>query len=143
MKTIDELKKEAINYHDLGINCAQATSLALSDYINIDKKDIYSLTEGFGSGMGNHFGNCGAAVGALFIISALASSGSIDNPTKKNTYKLSSEFLEEFKKRTGSYYCYEIKGENKEIVEPLVSCTTAIEVAVEIAYNMIKEKNLA
>ncbi|MBK5200611.1 MAG: C_GCAxxG_C_C family protein [Spirochaetaceae bacterium] len=143
MKTLNELKKDVIMYHDKGINCAQSTALSLSDYVDIDKKDIYSLTEAFGAGMGNHFGTCGAAVGALFIISSLASSGTIEIPTKSDTYKLSSEFLDKFKKRTGSYYCFEIKGEDKEVVEPLVPCTTAMEEAVEIAYNMIQEKNLA
>ena len=143
MKTLEELKKDVIMYHDKGINCAQSTALALSDYVEIDKKDIYSLTEAFGGGMGNHYGNCGAAVGALFIISYLASSGTIEVPTKSETYKLSSEFLEKFKEKTGSYYCFEIKGEDKEIVEPLVPCTTAMEEAVEIAFNMISEKKLA
>jgi C_GCAxxG_C_C family probable redox protein len=143
MKTLDEYKKNVSEYHEMGNSCSQSTALTFKDLVDVDEKTLFSIMEGFGAGMGNKEGTCGAASGCLSILSLLASSGSIDNPTKKDTYEMASNFMDEFLVMNKAYACKTIKGEDKSPVVPLVSCAIAMENAVEILYNTIKKYKLA
>jgi C_GCAxxG_C_C family probable redox protein len=143
MKTLNEYKKKVIDYHDMGNSCSQSTALTFKDLVDVDEKTLYTMMEAFGSGMGNKEGTCGAATGCVSILSLLASSGTIDNPTKLNTYEIASDFMEEFFVMNKAYACKTIKGEDKVPVVSLVSCSSAMENAVEILYNTINKYNLA
>ncbi len=52
--------------------------------------------EGFGSGMGNKKGVCGALSGVIAIISLLSSSRNVKNLSKKETYKLIDDLSNDF-----------------------------------------------
>lgn len=143
MKTLDEYKKNVAEYHEMGNSCSQSTALTFKDLVNVDARTLYSIMEGFGSGMGNKEGTCGAATGCLSILSLLASSGSLDNPTKKDTYQIASEFMEQFNIMNKAYACKTIKGLDKKPTIPLLACSDAIENSVEILFNIIKKYNLA
>jgi C_GCAxxG_C_C family probable redox protein len=143
MKTLEEYKNIVTEYHEMGNSCSQSAALTFKDLVDVDEKVLYSMMEGFGGGMGNKEGTCGAATGCISILSLLSSSGSINNPTKQNTYDLTAEFMEGFLGKNKAYVCKTIKGLEKEPAEPLVSCPSAIENAVEILYNLIVKHNLA
>lgn len=143
MKTLEEYKKIVTEYHEMGNSCSQSTALTFKDLVDLDGKTLFSIMEGFGGGMGNKEGTCGAASGCIAILSLLASSGTLENPTKAKTYELVSEFMEEFVSINKAYVCKTIKGLDVEPETPLVSCPAAIENSVAILYNIIVKYNLA
>ncbi len=126
-----EKNKLAIGFHDKGCNCAQSVVLSYADEIGIDEKTLFRLTEGFGFGMGCGKGTCGALSGASAVISALSSSGSYENITKKETYEKCGQLYEKFFAYVGTTVCYEIK-------EGTISCPSCIEYATSLVDDYLK-----
>ena len=56
-----------------GYNCAQAVLCAYAEELGMDEKQLFALSEGFGSGLGCTFGTCGALNAACMIQSAMSS----------------------------------------------------------------------
>lgn len=133
---MSELKEKALDYHSQGYNCCQSVCMAFEDKLNIDKDILFKISEGFGAGMGNLQGSCGA-LSAAAIIAGLLGSGGIDaqKRTKAKTYKLVSEISKEFANRVGSIYCKDIKGLGTGRI--LKSCDGCIEEAVDIISEII------
>ena len=135
------MKREEIAsaLHKQGYNCAQAVACAFSDILNADADTVYRIAEGFGGGMGNNEGVCGA-VSAAVIIAGLMNSNGINEPSNKmNTYRVSSSLTEKFKAKNGSVICKELKcGENGK---PLRSCPGCIEDAVKLLEDIIFKNN--
>lgn len=131
-------KKEiADNLHKKGYNCAQSVAAAFSDELALNEKDLFKLTEGLGFGMGSGEGVCGALSSAIMVASYLSSSGNLDAPnSKKSTYKVANDLMEEFKAKAGSVICREIKGLNG--AKPLCSCGECIDFGVELVLNYLK-----
>lgn len=108
---MESRKSIAIDKHNLGYNCAQSVALTYQDLVDIDPKQLFQLTEGFGLGGGNMQGTCGAISGAIALIGLLNSCGDLEHPTTKaQTYALGREILEKFKERNSSVLCHELKG---------------------------------
>ena len=103
---------------------------------NIDKDILFKLSEGFGAGMGNLQGSCGA-LSAAVMIAGLINSGGIDaeRRTKAKTYRLVAEINKEFVEKAGSMYCKDIKGVGTGRV--LRSCDGCIEDACDIIDNLL------
>ncbi len=133
---MNSIKEEALNLHSQGYNCCQSVCIAYADKLNIDKDILFKLSEGFGAGMGNLQGSCGA-LSAAVMIAGLINSGGIDaqRRTKAKTYRLVAEINKEFVEKAGSMYCKDIKGVGTGKV--LRSCDGCIEDACDIIDNLL------
>ena len=128
-------KKKAIDLHKKKYNCCQSVLCAFSELLEVDEKFLFKLSEGFGAGMGNTEGPCGALSAVVLLAGLINSDGNTENPSsKKSTYDLSAEIYNEFKKVVGSTVCCEIK-ENS-----LHTCDECILYAIEIAEKVIKRR---
>ena len=97
-----ELKKKC--------NCCQAVLLALKDQTGLSEEQLMQLGSGFGSGMGNMEGTCGALVGAGMQIS------------------------ENFCDRCGAVLCKDLKG--RDTGKVLCACDECVRNAVR-SYGQI------
>jgi len=113
LKLLEERIERAISLHDKGYNCAQSVVCAYCDVLGLDEKTGFRIAEGFGAGMGNFQGTCGALTGA-FMLAGLATDGSGMNglKTKQDTYRRVKALTEEFRNMNGSVICSELKGLN-------------------------------
>lgn len=130
----------AVRLQERGYNCAQAAACAFARFVPVEEAHLYKLTEGFGGGMGDHHGTCGAVSGCIAIISLLHSNGDPSMTSKKSTYLLVDRLFERFRKRTGSSICKELLGEETGIV--LRSCQGCVEDAVSITSDILREEKL-
>ena len=80
---------QAAEYHARGFNCAQAVACTLAPAVGLDPQVAFTLTEGFGAGMGGMTETCGAISGAVAIMGFVMSDGMENPKTKGQTYKLS------------------------------------------------------
>lgn len=120
-----------------GYNCSQALACAFCDEVGIDEKTMFALMEGFGRGMGDMQGICGAVSGAVAILSMKNSSADPENPsTKTETYKKIQELKNRFTEKNGSDICCELKG-IKTKTAPLRSCVGCVEDAAAILEELI------
>ena len=127
--------EKAREFHDKGYNCAQAVVCAFADRLGKDENELYKIAEGFGAGMGNRKGPCGALSGAVMVVGMAYSGGNDSQPTKQNTYRLARGVYEAFEEKCGAVNCEDIKGERTG--GALVSCELCIKYAVEIAEKML------
>ena len=125
----------AVENHHKGCNCAQAVACAFSDKVGYDEETLFKMAEGFGAGMGNRKCACGAISGAIILAGLVSSSGSVENVTKRNTYKLSAQIVDIFEENCKALTCGEIKG--IETGTPIVSCDECIIVAAEAAEKIL------
>ena len=103
--------KVAMEKHSKGYNCAQAVVCAYCDLFGIKEEDAFKMSEGFGAGMGNMNGPCGALTAVYILAGLKKSSGSIENGiTKAKTYKDVSEIGDEFVDMNQTMICRELKG---------------------------------
>ena len=125
----------AVENHHKGCNCAQAVACAFADKVGYDEETLFKMTEGFGAGMGNRKCACGAISGAILLAGLVSSSGTVENVTKRNTYKLSAQIVDMFEEKCKAITCEDIKGTITGT--PLCSCDECIRVAAEIAENIL------
>lgn len=57
---ITACQAQAAEYHARGFNCAQAVACTLAPAVGLDPQVAFTLTEGFGAGMGGMTETCGA-----------------------------------------------------------------------------------
>lgn len=127
--------EEALELHSKGYNCAQAVACAYCDLVGMDKETAFKASEAFGAGMGGMQATCGAVSGAIMIAGLKNSSGTIDNPTKGSTYKVSKNIIETFKDKNNSVVCKDLKGlETKQVLR---SCDGCIRDAAEILEGVL------
>ena len=106
-----------------------------SNKLGIDEETLFRLSEGFGAGMADMQGTCGAATGMYMIAGALGSSGAIEKGmTKGRTYQTVKGLTAAFDEKNGSHICKELKG--IETGKVLRSCDGCIEDAVRIAERL-------
>lgn len=137
---MDKITEKALQLHNQGNNCCQSVCLAFADKLGIDEEILFKISEGFGAGMGNLQGSCGA-LSAAVIIAGIYTSGGKDAVvrTKSKTYKLVSQINNEFIDLVGSMCCKEIKG--LETGHVLKSCDGCIETVVYIVNKFIFKEN--
>ena len=129
---------QAAEYHARGFNCAQAVACTLAPAVGLDPPVAFTLTEGFGAGMGGMTETCGAISGAVAIMGFVMSDGMENPKTKGQTYKLSREIAKRFKTKNTTTVCGTLKGVGSD-EGPLRSCPGCIDDAVEIACDMLKQ----
>ena len=72
---ITACQAQAAEYHARGFNCAQAVACTLAPAVGLDPQTAFTLTEGFGAGMGGMTETCGAISGAVAIMGFVMSDG--------------------------------------------------------------------
>jgi len=125
----------ADSLHANGHNCAQAVACAFADELKLDHKLLYALSEGFGRGMGNTEGTCGALSGAILVCSMILSGGDPTRVTKLATYDVVGHLYDAFEEKTGSSVCKELQGLESGI--PLCSCERCIQEGTRLAYGLL------
>ncbi|MBP0977603.1 MAG: C_GCAxxG_C_C family protein [Oscillospiraceae bacterium] len=99
---------KAVELFEHRFMCSQAVFAAFAEQFGITEKQALKIGACFGGGM-SKAEVCGACTGALMVLGMKY--GQYDeNDTDSRTAESekASEFLEEFKKRNGSYICREI-----------------------------------
>ena len=125
--------------HDRGFNCCQAVACTYSEQFGMDEATAFKACEAFGAGMGGMEGTCGAVSGAVFLAGLKNSCVNLEKPVSKaQTYQLSREITERFKKKNGSLVCSELKG--VETKKPLRSCEGCILDAARLVEEILLEK---
>ncbi len=131
-------KEKATMLHEQGYNCAQSVLLAFSDVLKMDEETLFRVSEGFGFGMGNSYGTCGALTGAFMLAGLANSDGNLEKPgTKKETYRLDREIYKIFTETAGSAICRELKG--NATGKMLYSCPDCIRLGVDAAEKVLLE----
>ncbi len=114
----------AVALRNKGYNCAQAVLCAYADEIGLSEKELFCLSEGLGSGLGNTFGTCGALNAACMVISYMNSSGNLDSPNSKGkVYLKMRNMVQLFDDEVGAFQCRTIKGiENGKVLKECEEC---------------------
>lgn len=129
---------QAAEYHARSFNCAQAVACTLAPAVGLDPQVAFTLTEGFGAGMGGMTETCGAISGAVAIMGFVMSDGMENPKTKGQTYKLSREIAKRFGEKNTTTVCGTLKGVGSD-KGPFRSCPGCIDDAVEIACDVLKQ----
>lgn len=135
---INACQAQAAEYHARGFNCAQAVACTLAPAVGLDPQVAFTLTEGFGAGMGGMTETCGAISGAVAIMGFVMSDGMENPKTKGLTYKLSREIAKRFGEKNTTTVCGALKGIGSD-KGPLRSCPGCIDDAIEIACDVLKQ----
>lgn len=131
-REMGERAEKAIEKHARGYNCCQAVACSFADELGMDESLLYRICEGFGFGMGNAKGVCGAMSGAAIVAGLKFSDGNTENAgmTKAKTTKAAAKMQEKFTERVKALYCIDIKTGNNGRM--LTSCDDCIRIAAEI-----------
>ena len=124
--------------HKSGMNCAQAVVCNYCDLFGVAPQTAFQMAEAFGAGMGSMEYTCGAVSGLLMLLGLKNSSGTPENLTKADTYKLAKEIINKFKEKNGSVICSELKGlKTGKVLRPCAGC---IADACEIFEELLKDE---
>ncbi len=130
---LDEKIKEAFEYHQRGLNCAQSVALPFCEELGMPCSLATRALEGFGAGMGGRGQTCGALSGAVFLAGLKFSDGDLEAPaSKQKTYAACKEICDQFTAACGSAVCADIKESHT------LSCEGCIELGVKLAYDLLK-----
>ncbi len=106
---MDEVSK-AVELFRSGFMCSQAVFAAFSEKYGVSEEQALRIGACFGSGM-NKGDVCGACTGALMALGlAYGNSDPADMERRLAAKQKSSEFLDEFKRRNGSFICNDLLG---------------------------------
>jgi len=101
---------KAVELFGQGYMCSQAVFAAFSEDYGVTKKQALQIGACFGSGM-NKGEVCGACTGALMALGMRYGQFDLSDVESRAAQKAkAAQFLEEFKKREGSYICRDILG---------------------------------
>ncbi len=100
----------ANHYFEQRFHCSQAVLAAFAEELGLSEEQALKLGACFGGGMCT--GEvCGACTGALMALGLKYGQSDVaDLESKQKTNEITVEFLEKFKKETGSYICKELLG---------------------------------
>ena len=122
MMTTDERVEKSLQYKHSGYNCCQAVTAALADLTDLTPRQLSAMSSGFGAGMGNMEGTCGALAGAV-MVAGFYTQGNGSMP-------IARQISEQFAQKCGATVCKKIKGINTD--ESLCSCDDCVQNAVRI-----------
>lgn len=128
--------EKAAERHAKGYNCAQAVVCSYCDLLNVEEKDAFRMSEGFGAGMGSMGSTCGALSGAIMLAGLKCSDGNMEAPkTKGSTYKVVKELNRRFQEICGATICKEIKG--VDTGRPKYGCRDCVRAGAAIAEEIL------
>ena len=114
-----------------GYNCCQAVACQFCEEMGIAEETVFKMAEGFGAGMADMTGPCGALSGAVMVMSALNSTADLEKGSSKaSTMKIVRELSAEFREKNGATACKDLKG--VETGTMLRSCEGCIEDAIKM-----------
>lgn len=126
----------AVKKRNSGYNCAQAVLCAYAEELGMDEKQLFALSEGFGSGLGCTLGTCGALNAACMIQSVVSSTCHLDHPDSKAlTYPKVRNLLKAFENNVGALRCRDIKG--IETGNVLCECEDCVRIACRLVDEMV------
>ena len=145
---MDNVSK-AVELFEHRFMCSQAVFAAFAEQFGITEKQALQIGACFGGGM-SKAEVCGACTGALMVLGMkYGQFDENDLESRSAESAKASEFLEEFKKRKGSYICREILGcdistdEGKSYARSNglygKYCTEMVRTAAEIVAGMLGE----
>jgi C_GCAxxG_C_C family probable redox protein len=92
-------------------NCAQSVFYSFSKDLQIDENIALKTACGLGAGMGRKGEVCGAVTGGIMVIGAKYGRGKNDDRTAKEaTYSKTSELMDRFSEKHGTYICRKLLG---------------------------------
>ena len=101
---------KAVELFGQGYMCSQAVFAAFSEQFGITEKQALQIGACFGGGM-NKAEVCGACTGALMVLGMKYGQTDLnDLNSRAAEHAKAVQFLEEFKRRKGSYICRDILG---------------------------------
>lgn len=130
--------EQALAYHKKGYNCSQAVACAFCDKMGLEEETVFKMMEGFGFGVGDSYGTCGAVTGMAAVMGMMLSTGHLDAPdSKQGTYAKVRELNAKFRNKNRSTICRDLKGmENGNVLR---SCDGCIEDVVAILAEELGE----
>ena len=140
---------KAVELFGQGYMCSQAVFAAFSEQYGVTEKQALQIGGCFGGGM-NKGEVCGACTGALMVLGLRYGQVDLNDPDSRMAeHAKAVQFLEEFKKRKGSYICRELlgcdisteKGRSYAIDNGLFGklCPEMVRTAAEIVAEMLTE----
>lgn len=115
-----------------GYNCCQAVACTYCDLVGMDEDAMFRVAEGFGGGMGDMQGTCGAVSGAVLLAGMKNSGGMKLHNTKAATQKLSKAIRTAFTVKNTSVVCKELKGvDTGKVLRTCPGCITDAAAIVE------------
>ena len=128
--------EKALENRGKGYNCCQAVACAYCDLVGMDEQTMFRVAEGFGAGMGDMEGTCGAVAGTVLLAGLKNSDGNLASPgTKGSTYRFTKKILKEFREKNGSAVCKDLKG--MESGKMLCSCEECVADAAALAEEVL------
>lgn len=102
-------QKKASDYFQNGFNGSQSVFTVFGTDYGLSEDNCLKIACAFGGGMGRQQHICGAVTGALMALGLKYGKAMGDDESKKKeTYRKTSDFFEEFKKLNGSSNCKEL-----------------------------------
>lgn len=121
--------ENALNLKHSGMNCCQAVLAAFEDKTGLDRQKNLALGAGFGLGMGNMMGTCGAVVGAVLAMEHIL-------PDSKEYRTYAARIIKNFKNECGAVNCEDLKGVKTGKV--LAPCDKCVEAATRILDEILE-----
>jgi C_GCAxxG_C_C family probable redox protein len=118
--------EKALTYFRNSYNCSQSVLVSFGQELGLSEDECLKIATAFGGGMGRQQYTCGAVTGALMVLGLKYGKGLNDpEEKKKNTYRITKEFSDEFMRLNGSVNCLVLldgldmnnPDDNKKIVE--------------------------
>ena len=111
-------------------NCAQAVACTYCDLVGIDEETMMRLTSGFGMGMGNMEGTCGALTGACVVLGARIAD-------RNRSREAMGRMMAKFQQRNSATLCKDLKG--RDTHRPLRACPDCVADASEFLEEALAE----
>lgn len=112
-------------------NCTQAVVCTFADIIGMDEETLKQMGNGFGLGMGNMEGTCGALSGAALVL------GLVTKDPKKSM-KGMKHIMNKFQERNGATQCRLLKKDEKR-PGGLRECVMCVSDATEFLEEELEE----
>lgn len=123
--------EKSLDLKKQGYNCAQAVIIAYADVVNLDEELAQNIGAGFGSGLGNMKGTCGAILGGGCIMG-------IAFKDKVVSKSFSKEIMTKFEASNKSTVCYDLKGIGTGT--PLRSCMGCVSDTAQLVEDILKRE---
>ncbi|MHA1912935.1 MAG: C-GCAxxG-C-C family protein [Promethearchaeota archaeon] len=92
-----------------GLSCSQSILSTFGPQLGLSRELALKIATGFGGGISRLGGVCGAVSGAVMAIGLKYGQSELkDIHTKEETYRITRQFLDEFKEKNGSIICNEL-----------------------------------
>lgn len=119
-----------------GYTCSQAIACTYCDLVGEEEAVLFRAMEGFGSGMGNMAGPCGALAAATMLNGLKNSTANLAAPdSKAATVAKSKEMANRFVEQCHGMSCLQLKG--KDGSPGICPCSICIMTAAQLAEEIV------